>query len=83
MDQYRSEVEGDSTSCLAMNACFKSDPLEMCMCRCRVMATSHVFTHKVRQSESVKDGTSCRALCGCFSESKDIHMMKAGIKCLL
>ncbi|XP_050737443.1 bleomycin hydrolase-like [Eriocheir sinensis] len=47
MEQYRSEVEGDSTSCLAMNACFKSDPLEMCMCRCRVMATSHVFTHKV------------------------------------
>ncbi|KAG0728936.1 Bleomycin hydrolase [Chionoecetes opilio] len=30
-----------------MNACFKSDPLEMCMCRCKVMATSHMFTHKV------------------------------------
>lgn len=54
MEQYRSEVEGDPTSCLAMNACFKADPLEMCMCRCRVMATNHVFTHKVRQPQGVK-----------------------------
>lgn len=47
MEQYRSEVQSEPSSCLAMNACFKSDPLEMCMCRCKVMATSHVFTHKV------------------------------------
>ncbi|KAK8389553.1 hypothetical protein O3P69_008929 [Scylla paramamosain] len=47
MDQYRTEVQSEPSSCLAMNACFKSDPLEMCMCRCKVMATSHVFTHKV------------------------------------
>lgn len=47
VEQYRNEVQNEPSSCLAMNACFKSDPLEMCMCRCKVMATSHVFTHKV------------------------------------
>ncbi|MPC12943.1 hypothetical protein E2C01_005660 [Portunus trituberculatus] len=54
MDQYRTEVQSEPSSCLAMNACFKSDPLEMCMCRCKVMATSHVFTHKSSNTTEVK-----------------------------
>ncbi|KAK8749943.1 hypothetical protein OTU49_015141 [Cherax quadricarinatus] len=47
VEQYREQVESESSSVLAMNACFKADPLDMCLCRSKVIATNHVFTHKV------------------------------------
>ncbi|XP_066968341.1 bleomycin hydrolase [Macrobrachium rosenbergii] len=45
--QYQEQVEIDPNSCLAMNACWKVDPLEMCIRRSKVIETNHIFTHKV------------------------------------
>ncbi|KAK3859952.1 hypothetical protein Pcinc_033966 [Petrolisthes cinctipes] len=47
IEQYQKTVEKESSSLLAMNACFKTDPLEMCVRRSKVLATNHVFSHKV------------------------------------
>lgn len=47
IEQYQRTVEKESSSLLAMNACFKTDPLEMCVRRTKFLATNHIFNHKV------------------------------------
>ncbi|XP_042876723.1 bleomycin hydrolase-like isoform X2 [Penaeus japonicus] len=45
--QYQEQVEGEASSSVAMNACWKSDPLDMCLRRNKVVECNHIFTHKV------------------------------------
>nr|XP_027228842.1 uncharacterized protein LOC113820697 [Penaeus vannamei] len=45
--QYQEQVESEASSSLAMNACWKSDPLDMCLRRNKVVECNHIFTHKV------------------------------------
>lgn len=47
LSKYQSQVENDPASRLAINACWKTDPLEVCLQRQKVYQTSHVFNHKV------------------------------------
>ncbi|PRD25926.1 UNVERIFIED_CONTAM: Bleomycin hydrolase [Trichonephila clavipes] len=47
LNQFRKNFEADQKNLLALNACAKTDPLEVCQQRHIIESTSHVFTHKV------------------------------------
>ncbi|GFQ75046.1 bleomycin hydrolase [Trichonephila clavata] len=47
LNQFRKNFEASQKNLLALNACAKTDPLEVCQQRHIIESTSHVFTHKV------------------------------------
>uniref|UniRef100_A0A2P2I6B0 Bleomycin hydrolase n=2 Tax=Hirondellea gigas TaxID=1518452 RepID=A0A2P2I6B0_9CRUS len=47
VDDYRQQVESEPASQLAANACWKHDPVEVCVRRDVIGCSQHVFSHKV------------------------------------
>lgn len=45
---FRKNFESESKNILALNACAKTDPLDICLQRKIVESTCHAFTHKVK-----------------------------------
>lgn len=47
LDKYRETFYSDSKNVLALNACTRADPLEVCTSRKNLELTQHVYQHKV------------------------------------
>ncbi|XP_067130032.1 bleomycin hydrolase [Centruroides vittatus] len=47
LNQFQKSFESDPKNLLALNACTKHDPFELCLNRLNLQQVSHVFSHKV------------------------------------